>query len=310
MKAKVGVATILLVGLLAASVIFNVYQYRKVAFEASPNPEVAKARKGADQVSDIVKALGDDRRPEVVEAMNKVYSESNEIFNGSWFGVNTLQNPMDAWITQEIMYEVKPDFVIECGTYKGGSAILWASMLMHINPAGRVITIDIEDQRTDVAVNHPLAKERVDFILGGSTDPATVAKVAEMVKGKKTLVILDSLHTAEHVAGELAAYGPMVPVGSYILCQDTAGFFRKKPEGWPWKACLDYVENSKGEWIVDRKRERLLISNNIDGYLRRVKGGPRIEGEVSDSDPAVTADEATSQTEPAAEAESAESAAE
>ena len=100
--------------------------------------------------------------------------------------------------------------------------MLWATFLVQINPGGRVITIDIEDRRTDLAKEHPLAKERVEFILGDSAGPETVARIAERVEGKKVLVILDSMHTREHVFKELNAYAPMVSPGSYVIVQDTA----------------------------------------------------------------------------------------
>ena len=84
-----------------------------------------------------------------------------------------------------------------------------------------MITIDIKDQRTRPAKRLPISKRRVDFLQGSSTDPAIVAEMHRRAKGKRVLVLLDSLHSKEHVATELAAYALLAPVGSYVIVQDT-----------------------------------------------------------------------------------------
>jgi cephalosporin hydroxylase len=187
------------------------------------------------------------------------------VFSNKFLGVSTLQNPLDVWITLEIMWEVKPDIVIECGTYHGGSALLWATMLEQINPEGRVITIDIEDKREPDAKTFDIAKRKVDFLLGSSTSPKIVQEVEKRVEGKRVLVILDSLHTPEHVLNELRAYSPFVQTGSYIIVQDTIV--------GPDKAIEKFFTESQ-DFEIDAGRERLLITNNMGGFLKRVKGGP------------------------------------
>ena len=179
-----------------------------------------------------------------------------------WWGVATLQHPFDVWVTQEILTEVKPDFVIEAGTYRGGSAPLWAAILEQINPDARVITIDIEDQRTPEAVELEIAKRKVDFLLGSSTDPELVDEIRTRVAGRSAVVILDSLHTKKHVLDELRAYADMVPVGSYLIVQDTAA-----NQGQAVREFL--LEDDRFE--IDKGRERLLLTNNRDGYLKRIR---------------------------------------
>src|SRR5262249_28589931 len=112
-----------------------------------------------------------------------------------WLAIDTLQNPNDAWVHQEIIADVKPDFIVETGTYKGGSSVLWAMILQQVNPRGRIITIDIEDY-CQQARALPIWKEKVTFLKGSSTDPAIIADVAKRVKGGKVLVILDSDHSS------------------------------------------------------------------------------------------------------------------
>jgi cephalosporin hydroxylase len=184
------------------------------------------------------------------------------IWANRYLGVSTLQNPFDVWVTQEILFEVKPDFVVEAGTYHGGSALLWATLLAPIKPEARVITIDIKDRRKPGAKSHPLAKEKVDFLLGSSTGPKIVAAVSERVKGKSVVVILDSSHATEHVRRELDLYAPFVPVGSYLIVQDTGV--------GPGEAIRDFL-STRDDFVVDHKRERLLVTNNRGGFLKRIK---------------------------------------
>lgn len=187
---------------------------------------------------------------------------SHPVFKNRFLGVWTVQNPSDAWIVMEIMYEVKPDLIVEAGTFHGGSANLWAIILEHINPDGKVITIDIEDQRELRAKELPIAKERVEFLLGSSTDPKVVAEVHRQAKGKKVLVLLDSLHSKEHVAAELEAYAPIVNVGSYVIIQDT--LMGPKP-------AIDEFLAATDSFVADRQRERYPDTNSVRGYLKRVK---------------------------------------
>ena len=209
---------------------------------------------------------------ELVERFFKYWVRQGVHFPNTWFGISTLQNPLDVWITQEIFFEVKPDFIVETGTYYGGSAALWATILEHINPEGRVITIDVED-RSEEARKLPIVQRKVDFILGSSIDPEVVADVEARVRGRRVLVILDSLHTMEHVLAELKAYAPLVEVGSYIIVQDglihghpiAAAF----PPG-PYEAVEAFLETTD-DFEVDRARERMVITNNPKGYLRRVR---------------------------------------
>jgi cephalosporin hydroxylase len=217
---------------------------------------------------------------EIVDEFHRLFVDTHEIFNETWFGVETWQHPFDVWITQEIIWEVRPDVIVETGTLRGGSAALWASILEHANPDGRVLTIDIYDGRSPEALALPVFQRRVDFLLGSSTDPKVVSQVAERVQGKKVLVILDSLHTKEHVLDELKAYAPLVSVGSYLIVQDTHlgdtvpfWFLEKEEEHWipgPRAAVEEFIAGND-RFTIDRSRERLLATNNRRGFLKKVR---------------------------------------
>jgi len=141
-------------------------------------------------------------KQEIIDNFHKLYYESAAWDTTRWLGILSQQNPNDAWIHQEIIFDVKPDFIVEAGTLHGGSAALWATILQQVNPDGRIITIDIEDKAAE-AKKLPIVKRYVDFLSGSSTDPAIVAEVQKRVAGRKVLVLLDSDHRKEHVLAEM-----------------------------------------------------------------------------------------------------------
>jgi cephalosporin hydroxylase len=195
------------------------------------------------------------------------------LFKNAWFGANTLQSPTDVWTTQEILWAVKPDVIIETGTWQGGSAALWAMILMHITPDAKIVTIDIEDNVTDAIRALPIVQERVEFIIGSSTAPEVVADVRQRVEGKRVLVILDSDHSRDHVLNELNTYWDLVPVGSYIIVQDTAanGHPVLPDHGpGPWEAVEAFLK-ANDHFAIDTKTHRMLFTIHPRGYLKRVR---------------------------------------
>src|SRR4029079_17783752 len=134
----------------------------------------------------------------------------------TWLGAQALSTPCERWVYEEIMLETRPELVIETGTYRGGSAFFLAS-ICDLLGAGEVVSIDIEPVRDDYPV-HSLST-----YLGGrsSTDPDVLAEIRARVEGKQTLVILDSDHSQVHVETELAEEPQPVPVGGYLIVEDS-----------------------------------------------------------------------------------------
>lgn len=153
----------------------------------------------------------------------------------SWMGRPIIQLPEDMIRLQEVIYRVKPDVLVETGVAHGGSLIFYASLFAAMGK-GRVIGVDIEIRPHNRAAieAHPMAS-RIALIEGSSTDPAIVADVrARIAPGETVLVVLDSNHTRAHVSDELAAYGPMVTAGSYIVATDgIMGELEQVPGGQP-----------------------------------------------------------------------------
>jgi cephalosporin hydroxylase len=210
---------------------------------------------------------------EITDRFTVLWGHASDTWRkNSFLGIRTLQNPLDVWITFEIIHKVKPDVIVETGTHHGGSAALWAMFLEHVNPEGCVITIDIENESAEARAL-PISRRRVDYLIGSSTDPEIVEEVRRRVAGKSVLVILDSAHYMDHVLHELRAYAPMVPRGSYIIVQDTAMNGNPTAPGYgpgPYEAVEAFLAENK-DFVADRSRERLMMTNSPRGFLRRIR---------------------------------------
>jgi cephalosporin hydroxylase len=183
---------------------------------------------------------------------------------------------------QEIIWQVKPDLIIETGIAHGGSLVFYASMLELIGDHGQVLGIDIdirENSRLELE-RHPMFK-RIAMIQGSSVDGEVVKQAYEFAKWKKSvLVVLDSNHTHEHVLKELKLYSPLVTEGSYLVVFDTIiedmpeDFFPDRPWGKgnnPKTAVWEFLR-ANDRFIIDKEIEsKLLITVAPEGYLRCIK---------------------------------------
>lgn len=221
-----------------------------------------------------------------VEFINKT-SDTKYAYNFSWLGRPIIQFPQDMIALQEIIWEVKPDMIIETGIAHGGSLIFSASMITLLEACGEIengkvlgIDIDIREHNKKAIEAHPMNK-KITMFQGSSINEEMIKKVHEFAKsGKRILVCLDSNHTHEHVLSELKAYAPLVSIGSYCCVFDT--IIEDMPEGnfpdRPWDkgnnpktAVWEYLKENDN-FIIDKDIEnKLLITVAPDGYLKRVK---------------------------------------
>ncbi|MGO8822855.1 MAG: cephalosporin hydroxylase family protein [Desulfomonilaceae bacterium] len=207
-------------------------------------------------------------------------------YHFSWLGRPIIQYPQDIIAMQEIIFEVKPDLIIETGIAHGGSLIFYASMAELVaacgGPQSEVlgIDIDIRAHNRKAIEEHPMFK-RITMIEGSSISPEIITQVHEKAKDKKRImVLLDSNHTHDHVLAELNAYAPLTSVGSYCVVFDTiiedmpAELFPDRPWGPgnnPKTAVREYLKDHP-EFEIDKSIEhKLLITVAPDGYLKRVK---------------------------------------
>lgn len=204
-----------------------------------------------------------------IDEFHIFYEESRIWEKTKWLGVPCYKLPFDAFILQELIWNIKPDFVIETGTAKGGSAVFYAT-IMEILGHGKVITCDINLQHDFTSFPKKLQK-RIIFESGGSTNPVVFSEIAKQVKGKRNMVILDSDHSYDHVREEMEAYSTLVPIGSYMIVEDTHVSGHPVPWKWgkgPYEAVDDFLEKHK-HWEPDYNCEKYIMTFNPKGYLRR-----------------------------------------
>lgn len=218
-------------------------------------------------------------------------------YNFSWMGRPIIQYPQDMVAMQELIWQIKPDLIIETGIAHGGSLILSASMLAlldmteaietgvtSLNPQQSTrkmlgIDIDIRAHNREAIEAHPMAS-RIQMIQGSSIAPEIIEQVKDIAKNyKRILVCLDSNHTHDHVLAELEAYAPLTSVDSYCVVFDTIvedmpdEMFPDRPWGKgnnPKTAVWEYLK-THSEFEIDKEIEnKLLITVAPDGFLRRV----------------------------------------
>jgi cephalosporin hydroxylase len=189
---------------------------------------------------------------------------------------------MDAWIIQELICKVKPFRIVETGTGSGGSALFYASILRLIGAYGQVITIDIEDKHlmsSDLYIKiFNLWSHRIQFIHGDSIKE--FLEIKSMVEtalchfsGGSIMVLLDSWHTKDHVLKEMELYSQLVTVDSYLIVEDT--HVNGHPVPWeygdgPYEAVREFL-SKRDDFVVDKECERLGMTFNPSGYLKRVR---------------------------------------
>ncbi len=185
----------------------------------------------------------------------------------TWMGSTARKMVLDAWVYQQILYEVKPDFIIEIGNAEGGSAKFLANMLDLLG-RGEVIAVDIDHSLFQV--EHP----RIHKITGDSLAADTLERIAAIARGGRGLVIHDGDHSREHVLRDLRAYAQFVGVGSYLIVEDTVIDLFRAGDGLgsvdgPLAAVEQFVREDS-RFQIDDSREYFLITFNPRGYLKRV----------------------------------------
>lgn len=232
------------------------------------------------EVATNIERLGQDKD---VQALSRIWvreiTPHKYAYNFSWMGRPIIQFPQDMMAMQEIIWQVRPDLVIEAGIAHGGSVLYYASLLELLGH-GEVIGIDVDIRpwNREAIEAHPMSK-RLRMIEGSSVDSSIVQQVHTLVEGKRAIVVLDSNHGHDHVLAELQAYAPLVCVGGYCVVMDTliedmpASFFDgTKPWGIgnnPKTAVREFLATHpqfEADGSIDNK---LLISVAPSGYLRR-----------------------------------------
>lgn len=232
---------------------------------------------------DVVDAVKENKSPEMEEFFSQVvydkekydgyakiikdfsalyYEQSRQTWgNTRWRGVPVLKAPTDLWIYQELVEQLRPDLIIETGTCYGGSALFLRDMLDTIFKSGHVMSIDITHEH----VASKAKAEGITYITGSSVAEATIAQVKQYINYayvQRTIVMLDSDHSKDHVLKELALYAPLVTVGGVLIVEDT------NVEG-PFQALQEWAP-AHPEFRFEPMCEKFMLTFNRGGYFERI----------------------------------------
>jgi len=184
-----------------------------------------------------------------------------------WMGVRSLKNPLDAWVYQEIVYETRPDVILELGSAYGGSALFFAHLLDLLGGEGRVVSVDHSHEAFQAE------HRRISTVTGDTRDPAVIDRVRELCAGGRAMVIHDASHDADVVLEDLRSYSPLVAPGCYLIVEDGVGDLISPAKGGrtspgPFAAVGHFLGESH-EFELDARRERHIATYSPHGFLRR-----------------------------------------
>jgi cephalosporin hydroxylase len=211
--------------------------------------------------------VADSTPEEVTRSFHDLYyRKTRETWgNTFWLGKRVLKCPLDLWIYQELINWMRPDVIVETGTFDGGSALFLASICMLVG-LGRVITIDL--QRRGEPPRHGL----ITYVHGSSVDPQVAENVRQSIgEEESVMVILDSDHHRDHVLQELRTWAPLVSPGQFLVVEDTnVNGHPVLPRFGPGpkEAVTAFLEESS-EFEVEPACEKFLLTFNPGGFLRR-----------------------------------------
>ncbi len=186
--------------------------------------------------------------------------------HSTYFGVQTWKSPLDFWIYQELLFELKPDVIVEIGNHAGGSTLALAHLCDSLN-RGRIIALDLSHTAVGATVkSHP----RITLIEGDAC--ANFDRVNQLIKpDEQVLMIEDSSHTLENTLAVLETFSPLIKPGGYFIVEDGICHhgLNGGPAPGPYEAIEAFiVQNNSFE--IDRSREAFLLTWNPKGYLRKV----------------------------------------
>jgi len=210
-----------------------------------------------------------------IRQLNRNYFHTKDWQNVSYKGKKLFKYPSDLITYQEIIFDTKPEIIIETGTCRGASPLFfYDTMVANGIKKPLVITID-----TKIYPNRDKCGGNIQYLKGSSLDVKILSFIEKTLNNKSVMVSLDSDHIRDHVFAELNAYSKFVTSGNYLVVEDTFlgeyGVFtntaeeRFRPDTGktPKDAVEDFLKiNNK--FTIDKSRNKIL-SMNPNGYLKR-----------------------------------------
>ena len=188
-------------------------------------------------------------------------------FHVTYKGIPAIKCPFDYVLYQMLLWQVKPDLVIEIGTNKGGSTLYLADLL-GLNGKGEIHTIDLAENEEEASLlSHPRIRIYKDGFVNYDT--------SNLSKYETILVIEDGSHSYEDTLAALHKFSSFITKNSYFIAEDgivTELGREKEFNGGPQKAVADFLKKNSN-FIVDRKYCDFFGPNttfNVNGYLKRI----------------------------------------
>ena len=213
------------------------------------------------------------------------YHKAKNVYNYFWCGLPIIQHPQDLQSKQELIWEYKPEIIIETGVAWGGSLLFYSTLLGMLsdcelieNPKVIGVEKNLKTSNRKYILSHPLSK-RIQLIDGSSTSKKVIDQISGIVYGKKVMIILDSNHTHKHVLKELYLYSKFCKKDGYIVVEDTSIETQKnhpKDRNWgkgnsPLSAIREFISNQENKYIVDDYyTKKSIISGMHGGILKKL----------------------------------------
>ena len=230
----------------------------------------------------IIKKMNNDK--EFVKISRKWFDKAYSyeyLYHFTWLGRPIIQFPNDLMVLQELIWETKPDLIIETGIARGGSLIFYASILQLIGK-GKVVGVDVDIRKHNrIEIEKHSMFKRIHMIESSSTEKETIIEISKFTKNKKNImVVLDSNHTHEHVLKELELYSKFVKKGNYLIVFDTMiddmpnKMFKNRPwgkENNPKTAVNEFLKKNKNFKMDKENNKKLMITSTPYGFLKCIK---------------------------------------
>ena len=191
-----------------------------------------------------------------------------------------IRLPDDVMVAQELIWDYRPQRIVETGVARGGSMLLDAALMAMTGETPAVLGIDhkLYPHTTTALAEHPLGAGVQLLEADSTSEVAADAARTFLGDAERAVLILDSNHTHDHVLAELRSLAPLLPVGGVVMVADT--LVEEFPEdhyaGRPWgrgdnplTAVWAFLAENDAFAAAEEWGRRALVSEFRDGILRR-----------------------------------------